>query len=128
MRRHNLCPCAPVQDLDLLKKMFQVKAPAKKSKDATKAPVKQRPLLLKQERKQKLGIVLRFLKMPVTELKLAIVAMDTTKLDSDNLEALNTILPTTEEMDAVKREANKPEADRVVLDDLETYVLEVQVA
>ena len=53
--------------------------------------------------------------------------MDTEHLDPDNLEALNTILPTEEEIRCVQSEARKPIKDRMVFDEPEAFVFEVHL-
>ncbi len=57
-----------VQDVQLLQEMFQVKAPKRAPKAEAKA-AKPRPVLIKQDRKQKYGIGMRFIKLPMEQLK-----------------------------------------------------------
>eukprot|EP01006_Ploeotia_vitrea_P000566 TRINITY_DN103275_c0_g1_i1.p1 TRINITY_DN103275_c0_g1~~TRINITY_DN103275_c0_g1_i1.p1 ORF type:complete len:764 (+),score=113.93 TRINITY_DN103275_c0_g1_i1:70-2361(+) len=85
-------------DKDKLEELFPKKAPKKKEEKKKKQDA---TTLFDRTREQNVGIVLSYLKMPLTDLRDALLQLDEKKITIDIVDALQSVLPTAEEVKIV---------------------------
>eukprot|EP01063_Lacrimia_lanifica_P030490 TRINITY_DN4849_c5_g1_i1.p1 TRINITY_DN4849_c5_g1~~TRINITY_DN4849_c5_g1_i1.p1 ORF type:complete len:1343 (+),score=450.10 TRINITY_DN4849_c5_g1_i1:75-4103(+) len=91
----------------VIKAAFEVKPKDKNEKKKEVVPKKKQSTAIQSQRKQNVGIVLNFLKLPADEIRDAIIEMDGEVIQ--DLESLTKILPEAEEVKALNAEKSDAE-------------------
>eukprot|EP00760_Papus_ankaliazontas_P025449 PhM_4_TR2715/c0_g1_i1/m.22618 len=120
---------AEILDLDMLSEAFEVKpkqAAAKTVQSA--APTVQKSRALPPQRVQNIGIALSVMKMPIEEIRDALIECNRDKLSHETMESLQKLLPSDEEMRSLTQEKKRmegPNAQPVQWTDVESFLYEV---